>query len=185
MKICRPSHDMLPTPLFCQGIWWWNGSRIKKTRNQILLRSLSWMNNGLAKPLLLSKCWSNIRKGLYLKIPTATLSGPYVAASASDSTFSTVVSISGKSLNVSKSLFTRKSAVFCVDSAKLAVRSQSASHSFSHPVHDIASTGKTCSPCPCTYGRDHPAVFWLPLHFLRHLDRASWSLSCLKDLSSR
>ena len=21
----------------------------------------------------------------------------------------------------------------------------------------IASTGKTCSPCPCTYGRDHPA----------------------------
>ena len=64
---------------FCQGIWWWNGSRIKKTRDQILLRSVSLMNKGLAKPLLLSKCWSNTRKGLYLKIPTVTLSGPYVA----------------------------------------------------------------------------------------------------------
>ena len=60
-----------------------------------------------------------------------TESGP--AASASDSTFSTVASISGKSLNVLKSLSTRKSTVCCVDSAKLAVRSQLASHSFSHP----------------------------------------------------
>ena len=47
-----------------------------------------------------------------------TETGP--AASASDSTFSTVASISGKSLKVSKSLSTRKSAVCCVDSAKSA-----------------------------------------------------------------
>ena len=64
---------------FCQGIWWWNGLRIKKTRNQNFLGSLSLMNNDLAKLLLLSKCWSNIQKGLHLKIPTVTLSGPYVA----------------------------------------------------------------------------------------------------------
>ena len=60
-----------------------------------------------------------------------TETGP--AASAPTSTFSTVALISGKSLNVSKSMSTRKSAVCCVDSAKLAVRSQLASHSFSHP----------------------------------------------------
>ena len=59
-----------------------------------------------------------------------TETGP--AASAPTSTFSTVALISGKSLNVSKSMSTRKSAVCCVDSAKLAVRSQLVSHSFSH-----------------------------------------------------
>ena len=87
------------------------------------------------------------------------------AASASTSTFSTVVLISGKSLNISKSMSTRKSAVCCVDSAKLAVRSQLASHSFSHPSSiakdAIASTGKTHSTCPSTYGGDHPACYLL------------------------
>ena len=41
------------------------------------------------------------------------------ATSASTSTFSTVASISGKSLNLSKSVCTRKSVICCVDNTKL------------------------------------------------------------------
>ena len=95
-----------------------------------------------------------------LRVRTET--GP--AASASDSTFSTVASISGKSLNVSKSLSTRKSAVCCVDT----------DHSWRPTVSPtpiqwdaIASTGKTRSPCRALMVETmQPAVFWLPLHFL-------------------
>ena len=114
-----------------------------------------------------------------------TETGP--ATSASTSTFSTVASISGRSLSVSKSLSTRKSAVCCVDSVKLAVRSQLASHSFSHPnsmgcdsLHWQNSQSVpvhlwyTDHPASYLLAPGQPAIFWLPLHFLRHLDRASW-----------